>query len=111
MLACACHCRNNGIAANTASLWHGSKGDVPKVCNLRQTESLLPLPQGTDFVRGYPFSLREGVPTAVSHGEGACQQVGANAANRTTQAGYALAWEANRSVLTAGVTDCEQGYG
>jgi Reversibly glycosylated polypeptide len=27
-------------------------------------------PQGTDFVRGYPFSLREGVPTAVSHGEG-----------------------------------------
>lgn len=24
--------------------------------------------QGTDFVRGYPFSLREGVPTAVSHG-------------------------------------------
>ncbi len=23
---------------------------------------------GTDFVRGYPFSLREGVPTAVSHG-------------------------------------------
>jgi len=24
--------------------------------------------QGADFVRGYPFSLREGVPTAVSHG-------------------------------------------
>jgi len=23
---------------------------------------------GADFVRGYPFSLREGVPTAVSHG-------------------------------------------
>lgn len=27
-----------------------------------------PYAQGTDFVRGYPFSLREGVPTAVSHG-------------------------------------------
>ncbi|KAK4366651.1 hypothetical protein RND71_014531 [Anisodus tanguticus] len=23
---------------------------------------------GADFVRGYPFSLRQGVPTAVSHG-------------------------------------------
>ncbi|KAL5791525.1 hypothetical protein ACOSP7_000119 [Xanthoceras sorbifolium] len=23
---------------------------------------------GADFVRGYPFSLREGVPTAISHG-------------------------------------------
>lgn len=27
-----------------------------------------PYAQGCDFVRGYPFSLREGVPTAVSHG-------------------------------------------
>ena len=27
-----------------------------------------PYAQGTDFVRGYPFSLREGAPTAVSHG-------------------------------------------
>ncbi|KAL4584127.1 hypothetical protein LXL04_008717 [Taraxacum kok-saghyz] len=27
-----------------------------------------PYREGTDFVRGYPFSLREGVPTAVSHG-------------------------------------------
>lgn len=27
-----------------------------------------PFAEGADFVRGYPFSLREGVPTAVSHG-------------------------------------------
>lgn len=27
-----------------------------------------PYTEGADFVRGYPFSLREGVPTAVSHG-------------------------------------------
>ncbi|KAJ8752570.1 hypothetical protein K2173_005459 [Erythroxylum novogranatense] len=27
-----------------------------------------PYRDGTDFVRGYPFSLREGVPTAISHG-------------------------------------------
>ena len=27
-----------------------------------------PYAPGTDFVRGYPFSLREGAPTAVSHG-------------------------------------------
>lgn len=27
-----------------------------------------PYHDGTDFVRGYPFSLRAGVPTAVSHG-------------------------------------------
>lgn len=27
-----------------------------------------PYREGTDFVRGYPFSLREGVRTAVSHG-------------------------------------------
>lgn len=27
-----------------------------------------PYCEGTDFVRGYPFSLREGAPTAVSHG-------------------------------------------
>lgn len=27
-----------------------------------------PYRDGADFVRGYPFSLREGVPTAVSHG-------------------------------------------
>ncbi|MCD9640743.1 putative UDP-arabinopyranose mutase 1 [Datura stramonium] len=27
-----------------------------------------PYREGADFVRGYPFSLREGVPTAVSHG-------------------------------------------
>ena len=27
-----------------------------------------PFAEGSDFVRGYPFSLREGVPTAVSHG-------------------------------------------
>nr|POF05484.1 alpha-1,4-glucan-protein synthase [udp-forming] [Quercus suber] len=27
-----------------------------------------PYIKGADFVRGYPFSLREGVPTAVSHG-------------------------------------------
>eukprot|EP01024_Parvocaulis_polyphysoides_P073528 TRINITY_DN9469_c0_g1_i1.p1 TRINITY_DN9469_c0_g1~~TRINITY_DN9469_c0_g1_i1.p1 ORF type:complete len:384 (-),score=42.18 TRINITY_DN9469_c0_g1_i1:254-1405(-) len=27
-----------------------------------------PFRSGTDFVRGYPFSLREGVPTAISHG-------------------------------------------
>ena len=27
-----------------------------------------PFREGTDFVRGYPFSLREGVPTAASHG-------------------------------------------
>eukprot|EP01025_Chloroclados_australasicus_P043139 TRINITY_DN4598_c0_g1_i1.p1 TRINITY_DN4598_c0_g1~~TRINITY_DN4598_c0_g1_i1.p1 ORF type:complete len:391 (-),score=36.74 TRINITY_DN4598_c0_g1_i1:361-1416(-) len=27
-----------------------------------------PFRSGTDFVRGYPFSLREGVPTVISHG-------------------------------------------
>ena len=27
-----------------------------------------PYAPGSDFVRGYPFSMREGVPTAVSHG-------------------------------------------
>ncbi|GFH06268.1 reversibly glycosylated polypeptide family [Haematococcus lacustris] len=27
-----------------------------------------PYREGTDFVRGYPFSLRDGVPTALSHG-------------------------------------------
>ncbi|MBA0753097.1 hypothetical protein Gogos_021998 [Gossypium gossypioides] len=27
-----------------------------------------PYREGSDFVRGYPFSLREGAPTAVSHG-------------------------------------------
>ena len=27
-----------------------------------------PFEEGADFVRGYPFSLREGVQTAVSHG-------------------------------------------
>ena len=27
-----------------------------------------PYREGADFVRGYPFSLREGVSTAVSHG-------------------------------------------
>lgn len=27
-----------------------------------------PFREGVDFVRGYPFSLREGVPTAISHG-------------------------------------------
>jgi reversibly glycosylated polypeptide/UDP-arabinopyranose mutase len=27
-----------------------------------------PYREGTDFVRGYPFSLREGAPTAISHG-------------------------------------------
>jgi reversibly glycosylated polypeptide/UDP-arabinopyranose mutase len=27
-----------------------------------------PYVEGSDFVRGYPFSLREGAPTAVSHG-------------------------------------------
>lgn len=27
-----------------------------------------PYREGADFVRGYPFSLREGIPTAVSHG-------------------------------------------
>eukprot|EP00877_Chromochloris_zofingiensis_P001520 jgi/Chrzof1/11369/Cz05g34090.t1 len=27
-----------------------------------------PYREGADFVRGYPFSLREGVPTALSHG-------------------------------------------
>ncbi|RZR90906.1 hypothetical protein BHM03_00018912 [Ensete ventricosum] len=27
-----------------------------------------PYREGTDFVRGYPFSLREGTPTVVSHG-------------------------------------------
>jgi reversibly glycosylated polypeptide/UDP-arabinopyranose mutase len=27
-----------------------------------------PYREGADFVRGYPFSLREGAPTAVSHG-------------------------------------------
>lgn len=27
-----------------------------------------PYTEGADFVRGYPFSLREGVPTAISHG-------------------------------------------
>ncbi|CAL9243023.1 unnamed protein product [Arabidopsis halleri] len=27
-----------------------------------------PFREGTDFVRGYPFSLREGVQTAISHG-------------------------------------------
>jgi hypothetical protein len=27
-----------------------------------------PYAPGTDFVRGYPFSMREGKPTAVSHG-------------------------------------------
>lgn len=31
-----------------------------------------PYAPGADFVRGYPFSLREGVPTAVSHGEATC---------------------------------------
>ena len=28
-----------------------------------------PFADGADFVRGYPFSWREGAPTAVSHGE------------------------------------------
>lgn len=28
-----------------------------------------PYTPGSDFVRGYPFSMREGAPTAVSHGE------------------------------------------
>lgn len=27
-----------------------------------------PFRDGADFVRGYPFSLREGAPTAISHG-------------------------------------------
>jgi len=27
-----------------------------------------PFREGADYVRGYPFSLREGAPTAVSHG-------------------------------------------
>ena len=27
-----------------------------------------PYAEGADFVRGYPFSLRNGAPTAVSHG-------------------------------------------
>ena len=27
-----------------------------------------PYREGSDFVRGYPFSLRRGVPTAISHG-------------------------------------------
>lgn len=27
-----------------------------------------PYRDGADFVRGYPFSMREGAPTAVSHG-------------------------------------------
>lgn len=27
-----------------------------------------PFREGADFVRGYPFSMREGVPTATSHG-------------------------------------------
>ncbi len=27
-----------------------------------------PYREGADFVRGYPFSLREGAATAVSHG-------------------------------------------
>ncbi|RDX84673.1 Alpha-1,4-glucan-protein synthase [UDP-forming] 2 [Mucuna pruriens] len=27
-----------------------------------------PFREGADYVRGYPFSLREGVPTAISHG-------------------------------------------
>ena len=27
-----------------------------------------PYTPGSDFVRGYPFSMREGAPTAVSHG-------------------------------------------
>lgn len=27
-----------------------------------------PYTEGADFVRGYPFSLREGAPTAISHG-------------------------------------------
>lgn len=27
-----------------------------------------PYREGADFVRGYPFSLREGVTTAISHG-------------------------------------------
>ena len=33
-----------------------------------------PYAQGCDFVRGYPFSLRQGVPTAVSHGEPAASE-------------------------------------
>lgn len=28
-----------------------------------------PYAKGSDFVRGYPFTLRQGVPTALSHGE------------------------------------------
>ncbi len=28
-----------------------------------------PFAEGADFVRGYPFSWRQGAPTAVSHGE------------------------------------------
>ena len=28
-----------------------------------------PFADGADFVRGYPFSWRQGAPTAVSHGE------------------------------------------
>lgn len=27
-----------------------------------------PFREGADFVRGYPFSMREGAPTAISHG-------------------------------------------
>ena len=27
-----------------------------------------PYVEGSDFVRGYPFSMRDGVPTAISHG-------------------------------------------
>ena len=27
-----------------------------------------PFQEGCDFVRGYPFSMRDGVPTAISHG-------------------------------------------
>ncbi len=45
-----------------------------QLCITAPSPFLLPPPQydpyvpGSDFVRGYPFSMREGKPTAVSHG-------------------------------------------
>jgi reversibly glycosylated polypeptide / UDP-arabinopyranose mutase len=62
--------------------WHASEHQSLDVHICTRLTLISLTPQGTDFVRGYPFSLREGVPTAVSHGEGDPQQVGAKAANR-----------------------------
>ncbi len=37
-----------------------------------------PFAEGADFVRGYPFSMREGAPTAISHGGCLCSALPAS---------------------------------